>query len=191
MADVLQGRNFNIYFTLNGYSYPAAHATDGKITFSSDVQETTTKNSLRAKTYNYLGKYTWTLELEGITNFIDVANVAVFQQAIMQSNKLSIIFTDLKNIEWAGTVLITDTDLDSPVKSVSTFSNKMQGDGELVLTDSYVSPPAPGSSVSIIDQLGEVLAIVPAPGVYNVLRFDTIDCGHAVQSLPLIIMQAS
>jgi len=175
MASIIQGKNLNLYYILNGYSYPACHATDCKISLTADTLETTTKNGLKGKTFDYQGKYTYSLSLNGITNLIDTANFSIFQDAIMQSNKLLFIFTDSESIQWSGTVLITATQLDSPVSAISTFSNDMLGDGELVKVTTGVTPPAAGSSVDIIDQFGTVLTSIPAPGSYAVLRFDAID----------------
>jgi hypothetical protein len=101
---------------------------------------------------------------------------------ILTSGKLSFVFTDQAQIEWTGTVLLTESDTDSPFKSVSSSSLSFQGDGELTKVTADIPPlPLPGGNVTIVDQFGAVIATVVAPGSYSVLRFDTIDCGHAVK----------
>jgi hypothetical protein len=104
-----------------------------------------------------------------------VINISIFQDAIMQAKKLPFVFTDYANTLQSGTILATSLDFDSPFDNISSFSNEMLGDGELTAV-TYGVPPVPTQSVIIQDQFGDTLAIVPAPGVYNVLRFDTIDC---------------
>ena len=189
--DIIQGRNLNLYIKINGFNQPVGHAKDCKLVITADTHETTTKNTLRGKTYDYANKYGYTLQLEAITNFIDYANLGTFQNAILQSNKLSYIFSDLNDVEWSGTVLVTQADLDSIVNSFSTYTANFLGDGEIVPVYTCVNPPPIGASVNIIDQLSEILATVPAPGTYQVLKFDTIDCGDAYQSnVQLIIMPA-
>lgn len=319
MQNIINGRNLNLYYTYNGITYPACFATDCKLTLTADTQETTTKNSLKGKTFNYQGKYSYTLSLRGITSLIDIpalaqinssnsevaipftdsnaqvkvnglelytlngnqarsdtrqtgeaitfigfsendstgpnpvltmrvyknnnlvyaqsvadvagaqmvydvisdsgatynfevfssadgtfvtpvnipdthsatskgVNVGTFQDYILLSNKMAFIFTDSENIEWSGVVLLTQIDNDSPVDNVSTFSNTMLGDGELTKVTHSVVPPPVGSSVTIKDQLGNVIAVVPAPGEYTVLRFDTIDLGDSTMQSPDIII---
>lgn len=188
---ILQGKDLVFYVTVNGISCLFAHAEDWKITTNATFQETTTKNTLKGMTYDYTGKYSWKLNASGITNFIDSVNIVTFQNAIQQSNKLPFIATDSNNVEWSGTVLIGQTDTDSPFNNISKSTIDMQGDGELTIIE-YSTPPLPGVSYVLIkDQLDTLLATVAAPGTYNVLRFNNIDCGHAVQNNPLIIMQAN
>lgn len=318
MANIINGRNLNLYYKLNGFTYPACFATDCKLTLNADTQETTTKNSLKGKTFDYQGKYSYTLSLRGITSFITLAgvstfnytlteaivdgnlyiykngfpvverigtgggtitlnsndnyvikascgfisgaldpkltlivkkndviifaqtvasppgttilyegiadinsiydvsviarnggatvspvntpddgdttatsvNVGTFQDFILQSNKMDFIFTDSENIEWSGTVLVTQIDNDSPVDNVSTFTNAMLGDGELTKVTGSIVPPPVGSSVTISDQLGNIVAIVPAPGTYTVLKFDAIDLRSIGTTPEIIIMQS-
>lgn len=322
MQNIINGRNLNLYYKYNGITYPACFATDCKLTLTADTQETTTKNSLKGKTFNYQGKYGYTLSLRGITSLIDIpilaafnstntevvvpftdsnaqlkidgvefftlntnqtrndtiqagklisfigfsendsvgtnptltmlvykdevlhyaqtianidgagmiynitsqsgstyrwsvtadddgtfvtpvnipdtvtgtskgVNVGTFQDYILLSNKMDFIFTDNENIEWSGTVLLTQVDNDSPVDNVSTFSNAMLGDGELIKVISGVIPPPAGLSVIIRDQLGDVIATIPAPGEYTVTRFDSIDLGDSTMQSPLIIITQS
>ncbi len=93
----------------------------------------------------------------------------------MQSDKLPFIFTDSDNISWSGVVLVTQVDMDSPVAAMSTFTTALLLDGDLTQVTTGVIPPPPGSSVIIQDQFGNILAVVPAPGTYTVLKYDTID----------------
>lgn len=322
MQNIINGRNLNLYYKYNGITYPACFATDCKLTLTADTQETTTKNSLKGKTFNYQGKYGYTLSLRGITSLIDIptlslvnatntevaspftdsnaqlkiggveqytlngiqtrsdtytsgqsalfigfsennsigirptltmrvfkngvlkyaqtipnvigaqllysvtfesgstydwsvvadpdgtdvvpvnipdtvddsgfgVNVGTFQDYILLSNKMDFIFTDSENIEWSGTVLLTQVDNDSPVDNVSTFSNAMLGDGELTKVTGHIIPIPPGVAVTIRDQLGNAIAIIPAPGEYTVTRFDSIDLGDSTMQAPDIIITQS
>lgn len=191
MAGIINGRNLNLYYILNGYTYPVCHATDCKISLVAETKESTTKNNIKGKTYIYQGKYSFTLSLTGITNLVDTANISVFQDAILLSNKLQFIFTDSENIQWSGTVLINQVDVDSPVSNASTFSNAMMGDGELTKVTTGIIPPPIGSSVTIVDQFTNVLAIIPAPGTYSVTKFDSIDLGDSTPTTPVIIITES
>lgn len=182
VPDYIKGYDLNLFFYLNGIPCVIGRATACSIKLTADIQETTTKNSIKGKTYDYTSKYTYTLSLTEYTNFVDIANLSVFQDMILTSGKLSFVFTDQAQIEWTGTVLLTESDTDSPFKSVSSSSLSFQGDGELTKVTADIPPlPLPGGNVTIVDQFGAVIATVVAPGSYSVLRFDTIDCGHAVK----------
>jgi hypothetical protein len=182
VPDYIKGYDLNLFFYLNGIPCVIGRATACSIKLTADIQETTTKNSIKGKTYDYTSKYTYTLSLTEYTNFVDIANLSVFQDMILTSGKLSFVFTDQTQIEWTGTVLLTESDTDSPFKSVSSSSLSFQGDGELTKVTTDIPPlPLPGGNVTIVDQFGAVIATVVAPGSYSVLRFDTIDCGHAVK----------
>jgi len=197
MSKLLTGQDFFLYYVINGYNQLAAHATDVTLSYTSETTETTTKDGLKGKTYDYRGKYGYTVSLKGITNFIDIANIGQFQLALMQSVKMPFIFRDANEVQYTGTVLITGVDLDTPNAAMSTFTNNMLGDGDIVPIFYDIPPTPPGSSVSIIDQFGALIASVLAPGTYGVLRFDTIDLhsfnpGTDTEIIPpLIIMQAS
>lgn len=194
MGNLIKGQDFNFYVKINGYNMPVARATNGTLTFTAEATESTTKNGLKGKTYIYQGKYGYTLSVEGISNLIDVANFGYFQTALLESGKLDFIFTDNLNAQYTGTVLVTDAELDTPAKAMSTFKNTLLGDGEIVPIFYDVPVTPPGSSVQIIDQFGDVLASVLAPGSYSVLRFDTIDEGSAstVESdYQIVIIQAA
>jgi hypothetical protein len=188
---LLEGKNLNLYFPIGGTVSLAAHATDIVIDLTADTQETTTRNTLKGKTNDYKGKYSYTLSMDGITNFIDDANVSDFQDCILQGLKLDFIFTDYNQIEWTGTILVTNVNVSSAYNAMSLFKSTLLGDGELIKIVNNVPPPPIGLYVDIVDQLGNQLAMIQAPGTYSVLRFDTIDCGGAIQPNPLIIMQAN
>jgi len=181
-AEYIKGYNLNLFFMLNGIACVVGRATACSIKLTAEVQETTTKNSIKGKTFDYTSKYSYTLSLTEYTNFIDIANLSVFQDMILTSGKLDFVFTDQYQVEWTGTVLLTESDTDSPFKSVSSSSLSFQGDGELTKVTTDIPPlPLPGGNVTIVDQFGNIIATVVAPGSYAVLRFDTIDCGHAIK----------
>lgn len=189
--EYIKGYNLNLFFVLNGQPYVCGRATGCSIKLSADIQETTTKNSIKGKTFDYTAKYSYTLSLTEYTNFVDVANLSVFQDMILTSGKLNFVFTDQFQIEWTGTVLLTESDTDSPFKSVSSSTLSFQGDGELTKVTTDIPPiPLPGEAVTIVDQFGTIVAIVTAPGTYTVMRFDTIDCGHAVKPVDDLIIIA-
>lgn len=176
MAGIIKGIDFNLYVPINGYNYAVCQATDCQLTMTGgEALETTTKFSPKGRTYNYGGKYGYTIQLNGITSFVDIGNIAQFQDYLLNSNKFFFTFTDGNSISYTGTVLINQINIDSPSSGISQFSQQMLGDGELVPVVTGVTPPPAGSSVTIIDQFGETIAVVPAPGNYQVLRFDTID----------------
>ena len=182
-AEYIKGYNLNLFFVLNGIPCVVGRATACSIKLTAEIQETTTKNSIKGKTFDYTSKYTYTLSLTEYTNFVDIANLSVFQDMILTSGKLDFVFTDQYQIEWTGTVLLTESDTDSPFKSVSSSSLSFQGDGELTKVTTDIPPlPLPGGNVTIIDQFSNIIATVVAPGSYAVLRFDTIDCGHAIKT---------
>lgn len=187
----IRGKDLNLYVKVNGFAEPIAHSTNCVITFNADIQETTTLNSLKGKTYDYAGKYGYTLSCDGYSNLIDIANFSTIQLAIMQSNKLSFIFTDENQVQYSGTVLANDTSLDSPFDAISSFKTNFTGDGEIVPI--YYAQPVPpvGEFVQIVDQFNAVIADIPAPGTYGVLRFDDIDCGNASTVSPLLIISAA
>lgn len=180
--DFIRGKDLNLYFVLNGTGYVVGHATDCSIKLTAEVQETTTRNSIKGKTFDYTAKYTYTLSLTEYTSFADMPNISVFQDMILQSGKLNFIFTDLNYIQWTGTVLLTESNSDSPFAAISASQLTFQGDGDLTKVTTDIPPiPLPSETVTIIDQFGAIIATVVAPGSYSVLRFDTIDCGHAVK----------
>jgi len=193
VPDFIRGKDLNTYVTINGFDYVIGHATDCVLKLTAEIQETTTKNSIKGKTYEYTAKYSYTLTVNEYTNFVDVANISVFQDLILQSGKISFIFTDLNYIQWTGTILLTESSTDSPFSAISSSSLTFQGDGELEKVTTNIPPiPLPTETVTIIDQFGNVIATVIAPGSYSVLRFDVIEQGHANAPAPqLIIMQAS
>lgn len=189
VPDFVRGKDLALFYMLNGQYYAIAHSTDCKLSVTTETQETTTKNTLRGKTFDFTGKYSFTLSLTGITNFLDVPNIVVVQQLIMTGTKIQFVFTDQYAVQYSGVVLITTSQIDSPYAALSTFSNDLQGDGELGITTTDVPPiPLPSENVTIIDQFGNVVAVVVAPGSYSVIRFDTIDEGHAVKPASNLII---
>lgn len=191
VLDFIRGSDLNLYFTIAGVSWVVGHSTDCSIKVTADVQETTTKNTLKGKTYDYTNKYSYTLTLAEFTSFLDVPNLSVFQDAIMQATKLLFVFTDQFSIQWSGTVLINDSETDSPFAAISSTNITLQGDGELVKVTTNIPPiPLPTETVQIIDQFGNVIATVVAPGSYAVLRFNRIEQGHAVRNDPQLIIMS-
>jgi hypothetical protein len=189
VADFILGKDLNLFFMLNGLPFPVGHATTCTLKLTADIQETTTKNSIKGRTFDYAAKYTYTLECNEYTNFADVANISIFQDMILQSNKLNFIFTDQASVQWTGAVLLTESDTDSPFAAISSTTLSFQGDGELAKVTADVPPiPIPSGQVTIIDQFGATVAVINAPGSYGVLRFDTIDLGGANAPTPLLII---
>jgi len=189
--DYIRGSNLNLFFLLNGVACVLGRATQCSIKLTAEVQETTTRNTIKGKTFDYTAKYSYTLSLTEYTNFVDIANLSVFQDFIMESGKVQFVFTDQNFIEWTGTVLITESDTDSPFKSVSSTTLTLQGDGELTKITTDIPPlPLPTENVVISDQFGNVIATVVAPGTFSVLRFDTMDFGGAIKPPPDLIIIA-
>jgi len=191
--DFILGKDLLFYVVINGVGYSVSHATDTSIKLSRELLEKTTKDGGSGKRFNYASKYSYTLSVSEYTNFIDAPNISVFQDMILLTGKMNFIFTDLNYIQWTGTVLLTESDSNSPFDQISASQLSFQGDGELTKVTTNIPPiPLPTETVTIVDQFGNVIATIVAPGSYAVLRFDTIDEGHANAPLPqLIITQAS
>ena len=191
--DYIRGSDLNFYFVINGIGYSVAHATDAQIKLSRELLEKTTKDGTQGKRFSYAAKYSYTLSVSEYTNFVDVPNISVIQDMILLAGKMDFIFTDLNYIQYTGTVLLTESDSNSPFDQISASQLSFQGDGELTKVTTNIPPiPLPTETVTIVDQFGNVIATIVAPGSYAVLRFDTIDEGHANAPLPqLIITQAS
>lgn len=187
---LIAGKNLDIYFPIRGTLAVAAHATNVVLDLTADVEETTTKDSRKGKSNNYQGKYSYTLQLDGIVATDDPANVFDLQDCILNGTKLPFVFTDNNEIEWTGNILMTNVNITSQFDALSLFKGTLLGDGDLVKVNTNPLPPL-GLSVEIIDQFGDLIANVEAPGIYSVLRFDTIDCGGADSIGTLIIMQAN
>jgi len=188
-VEYIKGKDIDLFYNLNGQYYAVAHARDCTIKVTTETQETTTKNTLRGRTFNFIGKYTYTLALKGITNFLDVPNIAILQGLIMTGTKVQFAFTDQENVQYSGVVLLTSSDMDSPYDGLSQNSFEMTGDGELGIITTDVPPiPLPNETVTIIDQFGNVVATIIAPGSYSVIRFDTIDEGFADKPIPTLII---
>lgn len=185
---IIPGNELIYYLPINGEYKAICHSKDTKISTSADVLETTTKDNGKGKRYEYGGKYETTLTVNGLTNTIDEADFSIIQDMILQSMKLPFLFTDNNNIQWTGSVLLTSFDLDSPDNAVSSFNGTFIVDGALTKTFTPDSSLPPSSnSVTITDQFGETVAVIPAPGNYAVLRFDTMDCRGYVNPDLIII----
>jgi hypothetical protein len=175
MAKIYTGNDLNLFLKISGTAYPVCHAKDTQISMASTLLETTTKGSGNARTYAYQGKYGSTMQLSGLTNTIDIANFYVIQSAIKDSTVLEFILTDGATIEYTGFVLVSDINIDTPDNAISSFSGNLQITGDLGISVTGVTPPVTVSSVLIKDQFGDTIANIPAPGTYNVVRFDTLD----------------
>lgn len=184
---MIKGKDFNFYTIINGVPCPFFHSTNCTLKTQADLLESTTKDGINGKTFEYANKYTYTLSVLGQSTLLDSTNFITLQGALQTSTKLLWTFTDNLNVIYSGTILIQDTQIDSPHDAISTFQGNFQGDGAY----SVVSAPQPtpiGYVVQIKDQFGNIIANVPAPGIYNVLRFDTIDCRSIGVSPDLIII---
>jgi predicted secreted protein len=191
MQPIIRGKDLDLYFLIDGVPCLAAHAQDCTLKLSADITEVTTKDGRKGKSFDYQGKYSYVMELKGLSQFYDQANLYTFQEAVLLSTKLLFAFTNAQQVLYSGTLLMPEVDMDSPVEGVSVFSTSMQGDGELLITLSSGGDIPLPNTVDIIDQFGNIIAVVPAPGAYNVLVFNRIEQGHADAPAPdLIIMQA-
>jgi predicted secreted protein len=189
--EYILGKDLILYFNYNGQYYALAHSTDCELNISTDKQETTTKNTLRGRTFDFIGKYTYTLKTTGFCSFFDVPSFVALQQLIMAGTKIQFTFTDQFSVQYSGTILVTNSDITSRFDQVAAFTNEMTGDGELSIVTTDVPPiPLPSENVTIIDQVGDIVATIVAPGSYSVLRFDTIDCGLADKAAPNLIIIA-
>lgn len=187
--DHILGKDLNFYFVINGIGYSIAHATDCQIKLTRELLEKTTKDGGSGKRYNYGAKYSYTLSVTEFTNFVDVPNLSVIQDMILLAGKMNFIFTDLNYIQWTGTVLLTEADSNSPFDQISASTLSFQGDGILTKVTTNIPPiPLPTETVNIIDQFGAVIATVVAPGAFSVLRFDTIDLGHATKPIDNLVI---
>ncbi len=173
---IYTGNELIFYLYIDGQARSICHSKDCKLSSTADILETTTKDNGKGKRYEYGGKTTTTLTVNGLTNDIDGANFSNIQDMILLTMKLPFLFTDNNNIQWSGSILLTSFDLDSPDNAVSSFNGTFIVDGDLtkVFDPDTPIPPA-GDTVTIIDQFGVVIAVIPAPGTYSVFRFDTID----------------
>jgi len=173
---IITGNELIFYIQLSVGYRSICHSKDTKLSTSADLLETTTKDNGKGKRYEYGGKTSTTLTVNALTNTIDDANFSEVQDIILQTRKLPFLFTDNNNIQWSGTVLLTTFDLDSPDNAVSSFNGTFVVDGDLVKAfDPDMPLPPAGSTVQILDQFGNILAIVDAPGTYSVVQFDTLD----------------
>ena len=173
MADIVKGNDLVLYFPFDGENVPACHTKDCKLTIYADLIETTTRDGGNNKRYEYQGKGGFSLTLSGLTNYLDTPNFSYFQDVVLNRAKINFLFTDNDGITYTGTVLIPSIDIDSPDNAISSFNTTLQGDGPLVKDSTPI--PIPINVVDIIDQFGDLIADITAPGTYTVLRYDTID----------------
>lgn len=176
MADsVIKGNDVVFYLQIEGVNRAVCQAKDTKLTTTADLIETTTKDGKRAKTFNYQGKNTSYLTVSGLTNLLDEANFSTFTTLLLAAQKIPFLFTDNNSFQYTGVALIPTVDFDSPDNAISSFNTTLQVDGELVPVYTPDVPVPIGNAVQIIDQFGNVLATIVAPGTYQVLQYDIID----------------
>lgn len=187
----IKGKDLIFYVVISGRNIPICHAKTCTINTTAATLPTTTKLSGNAETNDYSGKYAYTIKGDGVIYIGDFADGYVFQNFQTTFTKINWTFTDNVNVQWFGICLVTSTTFDSPFDNISTFQNELLGDGEYTFIEQNVPPLPPiGSSVTIIDQFGNIIATVPAPGSYGIVKFNAIDCGNAFQNPPLIIITA-
>lgn len=184
----IKGKDLNLYLPTDSGLVAFCYATDCEITLTADIYETTTYGSGAGKTYNYRGVYGYTLSLNGATTYDGFFDVGTLQSAIINREKLLFTFTDNNQISYTGRVLIPEVGFDSPADAISLFTSTLMGDGELIITEYGSGGGSGGLSVNIVNQLGEIVAVVPAPGQYNVVMFDTIRQGGAWGVTPDLII---
>lgn len=191
----IKGKDVYFYIEMQGVSVPLVHARTAEITTYNGVIPTTTFSSGKGETNNYSRKYSYTIKAEGLTFIGDQFNGFDLQTAQVNFNKINWTMTDNSNIQWFGIALVTQTTFDANFDALSTFSGDLLGDGEYTFIESNVPPIPPiGASVSIVDQFNNLIALVPAPGTYQVTKFDTIDLRFVDGSLnpvtPQIVVTA-
>jgi len=187
---MIKGNDLNFMFTVGGINYPFCHATDWSIQSDATLIETTTKGSPNGRTYEYDGRHGYILSVSGLSTLLDGSNFYTVVNNLKNFDKVQWIATDDADITYSGTILITATTLNAPLDQLSTFSAELQGDGDYSVVNEAPEPPPETFYVVIRDQLGNTIATVAAPGIYNVLRFDTIDEGDSTpQTRNLIIME--
>lgn len=188
---VIKGKDLIFYMIVSGQNVPLCHARTCTINTTAATLPTTTLGSGNAETNVYAGKYAYTIKGDGVNYIGDTADNFTLQTAQINFNKINWTFTDDDNVQWYGVALVTSTTFDSAFDSVSTFQNELLGDGEYTFTQSHITPVPPvGASVTILDQFGNLITSVPAPGSYTVTKFNAIDCGNAFQNEPAIIITA-
>lgn len=172
----IKGKDLYFYMLIGNENVVLFHARTASINSTSGVLPSTTKNSGNAETNEYSRKYAYTIKVEGLTYIGDQFTGFNLQTAQTSFTKINWTFTDNENVQWYGVALVTSTTFDGDFDNLNSFDAELLGDGEYTFIQSDVPPTPPiGDTVSIIDQFGNVIAVVTAPGTYAVTKFDTID----------------
>jgi len=173
----IKGKDLIFYIEIGAQNIPLCHARTATINSTANVLPSTTYGSGKGETNEYSRKYAYTIKADGLTYIGDLANGFTLQTALMNFDKINWTFTDNENVQWYGVALVTQTEFSGDFDAISAFSSEMLGDGEYTFVQTDIPPTPPvGDSVTIVDQLGNIIAVIPAPGTYSVLKFDTIDC---------------
>lgn len=187
----IKGKDLVLYVVVSGINVPIFHSRTCTINTTATTLPSTTLGSGFAETNEYSGKYAYTIKGDGLVYIGDNATGLTLQIFQTSFTKVNWTFTDNANVQWYGVALVTSTTFDSPFDNVSSFNMEFQGDGEYTFIDSNVPPvPVINASVRILDQFGNLITSVPAPGSYTVTKFNAIDCGNAFQNTPAIIITA-
>lgn len=183
MANVIKGKDFMLYVLADNEPVPVCYARDCVLNLSHELVEKTTKQNNKFRNYGYR-RATYTISLNGLLNAVD-GNGSYFQDALLNGDTIFWTFSDGINFEWNGEVLVTSAGFNSAYDALAEFNNELQGNGEpekIVLPTANTDPDQSGSEgtptvteyVTIKDQDGVTIAKVPAPGIFNVVRFTEI-----------------
>lgn len=183
---VIKGSNFNFYGLVDSEYGKLCTATNFVVTKTADIIETTTKTTGRWKTFDYQGKLGWTGEVSLLVTFTEGFTLNSFEDFLYNLGKLQIQATDDDTVQYTGSAVITSITWDSPNGGICTGTVSLQGDGEFAKATAPLPPTT--VDVDIIDQFGATIASVPAPGTYQVVRFNRIIQGGALRNEPDIII---
>lgn len=128
---IYKGKDIMLYANLNGVKKPFCHARNTTLSVDVDLIESTTRNNIRGKTYEY-GHYSYTLSLDGLSTLDDDANFLVLLQAAVLGRKIGYYFEAVnnKNLQFFGNLLVPHIEIDSPHDAISSFKGTLQGDGD-------------------------------------------------------------
>lgn len=187
----IKGKDLIFYVIIGGQNVPLLRAKTATINTTAKTLATTTFASGKAETNDYSGKYAYTIKGDGVVYIGDAVDGFTLQNAQTTFTKINWTLTDNNHLQWYGVCLVTTTEFTSGFDAVVLFSNELVGDGEysFVKTNAPPTPPI-GIAVTIVDQFGNTIAVIPAPGVYSITKFNAINCGGANQSTPLITITA-